>query len=259
MYPVAMGTDRDEVRSAASALREAASAFSRALGETLTVAGAAAGRELADELKQATRELNDATVAIGFEFGGESRRSPKAERTRAELLAAARTVFAQKGYEGASVGDIAAAAGYTKGAVYANFGSKEELFLELARELTADDATLKDSDATPDLHEVFATRAATDARTTQVLLALELYLYALRHPESRPDLAPILAAAYDGIAALVHRWRTGSAGEPTQEDRDVALGLVAVHSLSSLIDPLLPGEGQAAASAARLFERLLAG
>jgi TetR/AcrR family transcriptional regulator, transcriptional repressor of aconitase len=42
----------------------------------------------------------------------------KREETRARLLEAAAHVFAKKGYEGASVDDVAHAAGFTKGAVY---------------------------------------------------------------------------------------------------------------------------------------------
>lgn len=258
MYAGVMSEQRDEVRSAASALKEAAAAFSRALGDTLTVAGAAAGRELADELKAATRELNVAVVAMGVDLG-ETRRSPKAERTRAELLAAARRVFAERGYEGASVGDVAAAAGYTKGALYANFGSKEELFLELARELTASDAALRSSSTAADLREVFSLNPESDEHTTQTLLGLELYLYAVRHPEARADLSPLLAAAYDGVAALVHRSVSGSAeGSPTQDERDLAFALVALHTLGAIVEPLMPERGETAAIVRRLVERLLA-
>ena len=51
--------------------------------------------------------------------------------TRAKLLANAVRVVAAEGYEGASIDKIAEAAGYSKGAFYSNFASKEELFLEL--------------------------------------------------------------------------------------------------------------------------------
>jgi len=51
--------------------------------------------------------------------------------TRAKLLSSAREVVAREGYEGASVDRIAEEAGFSKGAFYSNFGSKEELFLEL--------------------------------------------------------------------------------------------------------------------------------
>ena len=51
--------------------------------------------------------------------------------TRAKLLASARDVVAREGYEGATIDRIAEDAGFTKGAFYANFGSKEEIVLEL--------------------------------------------------------------------------------------------------------------------------------
>ena len=62
------------------------------------------------------------------------RRLTRAEakaRTRRRLLDAAARTFARKGYAGASVEEIAEAAGYSIGALYSNFGGKEELFLEL--------------------------------------------------------------------------------------------------------------------------------
>ncbi|WP_067901238.1 TetR/AcrR family transcriptional regulator [Nocardia vaccinii] len=54
------------------------------------------------------------------------------ERTRALLLDAAQEVFAEKGFTAATIDDIASAAGYTKGAVYKHFATKEELFLALS-------------------------------------------------------------------------------------------------------------------------------
>jgi TetR/AcrR family transcriptional regulator, transcriptional repressor of aconitase len=51
--------------------------------------------------------------------------------TRRRLLDAAREVLATEGYAGASIDRIAATAGYTKGAFYANFPSKEAVFIEL--------------------------------------------------------------------------------------------------------------------------------
>jgi AcrR family transcriptional regulator len=68
--------------------------------------------------------------------GGDSKpaRMTRAEnqaRTRAALLNAAAQTCARKGYAAASVDEIAAAAGYSVGAVYSNFSSKEQLFSEL--------------------------------------------------------------------------------------------------------------------------------
>jgi len=50
---------------------------------------------------------------------------------RARILASAAAVFARQGFAGATIDDVAAAAGFTKGAVYSNFTNKDELFLAL--------------------------------------------------------------------------------------------------------------------------------
>jgi AcrR family transcriptional regulator len=55
------------------------------------------------------------------------------EQTTQRLLDAAEKLIAHVGLEAASVEDICAAAGYTRGAFYSNFGSKEDLFIELLR------------------------------------------------------------------------------------------------------------------------------
>src|SRR5690606_28857067 len=54
------------------------------------------------------------------------------ENTRARLLDAAAQVFAEVGIGGASVEAICERAGFTRGAFYSNFDSKDELFLELS-------------------------------------------------------------------------------------------------------------------------------
>ena len=56
------------------------------------------------------------------------------ELTRTHLLDAAAQVFARQGFHGASIDAIAAAAGFTKGAVYSNFKNKEDLFVALLEE-----------------------------------------------------------------------------------------------------------------------------
>src|SRR5881409_2831591 len=61
-------------------------------------------------------------------------RTERQAQTRADLLEAAARVFARRGFAGASVEAIAAEAGFTRGAFYSNFSSKEELFAELLQE-----------------------------------------------------------------------------------------------------------------------------
>jgi AcrR family transcriptional regulator len=59
-------------------------------------------------------------------------RTPRGELRRAALLDAARDVFLEQGYEGASIEEIVRRVGGSKASVYAYFGSKQGLFWEVA-------------------------------------------------------------------------------------------------------------------------------
>ncbi len=71
---------------------------------------------------------------------GESTSSEQDTRTR--ILAAARQVFAEQGYLGATLDEVAASAGLTKGAIYWHFASKSELFLALLQAYCREQAAL---------------------------------------------------------------------------------------------------------------------
>lgn len=64
--------------------------------------------------------------------------SQRRERTRQRLMDAAAIVFAESGLDGASVEEICERAGYTRGAFYSNFETKDELFVELAGRVARD-------------------------------------------------------------------------------------------------------------------------
>lgn len=63
---------------------------------------------------------------------GEFDRGERKAQTRARLLDAAARVYARRGFDGATLDEVAAEAGFTKGAVYSHFGSKENLLLALS-------------------------------------------------------------------------------------------------------------------------------
>lgn len=65
-----------------------------------------------------------------------ARRRPTRAQTREQVLRAAVDVFSEHGYERATLDDIAAAAGLTKGAIYSSFGGKEQLFFEVLKART---------------------------------------------------------------------------------------------------------------------------
>lgn len=60
-----------------------------------------------------------------------TRRAVAKQQTRLKVLEAARQLFSEVGYEGATIRDIAAAAGMSTGAVFANFSDKSDLFREI--------------------------------------------------------------------------------------------------------------------------------
>ncbi len=117
-----------------------------------------------------------------------SRQQLRTEATRRKLLAAAERIFARSGFEAARLEDIAALAGYTRGAFYANFEGKEDIFFALledwvGRRIATVEAVLeRDLSAAErlrDLREYYA-QLATDRRF--VLLSFEFRLFAIRHP-----------------------------------------------------------------------------
>ncbi|GGV09878.1 hypothetical protein GCM10010182_31980 [Actinomadura cremea] len=70
--------------------------------------------------------------------GGPAARRERREQTREALLAAAERLWAEHGIHGASLDDVAAGAGLTKGAVYSNFTGKTDLLLALLERFTSD-------------------------------------------------------------------------------------------------------------------------
>jgi AcrR family transcriptional regulator len=123
-----------------------------------------------------------------------SRQIQRTEATKRKLLAAAKRIFAKDGFEAARLEDIAAGAGYTRGAFYANFESKEDIFFALLEEWVRDriesvTATLRRHNNPLDrlaaLRKHYA-EVATDRRL--VLISLEFKLFALRHPEAHARL-----------------------------------------------------------------------
>ena len=122
-------------------------------------------------------------------------REEQRARTRADLLAAAATVFARHGYHGTSVDMVAEAAGYTKGAVYSNFSSKEELFLALLEDRLEDSLgsmqQVLDESAPEDRPAAFGRRRGEIAQWEPqwFLLEAEFELYAARNPEVRERVA----------------------------------------------------------------------
>ena len=121
------------------------------------------------------------------------------QQTREHLLAAAAQVFAERGFHGASLDEVATVAGFTKGAVYSNFKNKEDLFLALFRaryeqETEALRATLHGSEVpSEDRLSDFVALVKDQthlALSNFGLLYQEFWLYAARNPAVREEIHP---------------------------------------------------------------------
>ncbi len=131
--------------------------------------------------------------------------------TRDHLLAAAADVFARRGYHATTLDEIAEAAGFSKGAVYSNFASKEDLFLALMRrrgeQLVTEFAAAAKSAQDPD-ETVAALRAvysAEEDREQAWALSTEFTLYALRNAAVHEELVAASPATHGFVVDLVER------------------------------------------------------
>ena len=77
------------------------------------------------------KHISPNQVAADTPARAPTRRALAKQQTRIKVLAAARRLFSEQGYEGATIHDIAAAAGMSTGAVFANFTDKSDLFREI--------------------------------------------------------------------------------------------------------------------------------
>jgi AcrR family transcriptional regulator len=120
-------------------------------------------------------------------------REESRQQTRERLLDAGRSAFVRLGFGGASIDVISAEAGYSKGAFYSNFDSKEALFLDLlgrhmATEAVQLQALLDQDDVLVPLGDWLHT---LNRDADWALLAMELQLHAHRSPK--------FAAEYDRL------------------------------------------------------------
>ncbi len=140
------------------------------------------------------------------------RRLPWGERrehTRARLVAAAREVIAEKGFHRTSLDEIAARAELTKGAIYDNFASKDELFLAVVAAWSTERAQrfswpAGHAGSLKERLRKFAQAVIADAPAaeTEAPMRAEFLLYTLTHEEVRQRIAE---AAVMRLAAVRER------------------------------------------------------
>ena len=175
------------------------------------------------------------------------RTRPTRAQTRARLLQAASEVFAKDGYDRASLDDVAAAAGLTKGAVYSSFASKDELFYALMRERIDErlalvaaavdrQTTLQDTtrDAGAGLVELIFSQADWH------LLFIEFWARAVRDPSLRKEFARQRRAARELIARFLEQQAAQLGIELPAPADQLAVAVLALSNgiaIEQLADP----------------------
>ena len=160
--------------------------------------------------------------------------------TRTKLLQSAAQLFARGGYEGASVDLIAESAGYSKGAFYSNFGSKEAIFLELLdahkrREIEALAQLLAQDIPAPELLSLI--RNSKTGRGSDFdfgLLSAEFQLQACRDKTFARTYAKLHRTHRDTMAGLVTRLFAKLDRIPPSDAKDLADIIMALTTGLSL-------------------------
>ena len=170
--------------------------------------------------------------------------------TRQHLLDAAAIVFARDGFHGSTLDQVAATAGFTKGAVYSNFKSKDDLFVELLDErinrqfaVVADvlgAGTHVQAEQFPRVRDLIQGMNVMFWDDTWNTLYLEFVLYARRNPEAQAKLTATARRSREFVQALIeHEYAAigGAPKYPTAELAEISLALFSGLGIDRLIDP----------------------
>src|SRR5215212_8665685 len=123
-------------------------------------------------------------------------RAERREQTRQELLSAAEACFVSRGFHASSVDEVAERAGFTKGAVYSNFDSKEDLFFavyerRVDRRVEEMEAAAREAPTAAEAFERMAPGSEGRRESGDGWLAVffEFWAHVLRHPELKQRFA----------------------------------------------------------------------
>jgi len=180
-----------------------------------------------------------------------TRRQKQAE-TRSSLLSSAAKLFCRHGLDGASVEEVAQDAGYTKGAFYSNFKSKEDLFLVMLDERFGEqlDRIEQQLSGAEEPGEE-ARHAAEDfissfrGEEEWKRLYFEFVAYAMRNEEFREELATRHRAMRSRLAKIYERWTADFPARPPIAIADIAAMtdfMADGFLLDRMVDPELDDE-----------------
>jgi AcrR family transcriptional regulator len=161
-------------------------------------------------------------------------REAKREARKQEILAAATAVFAQKGFDGASMDDIVQASGLSKGGLYWHFKSKDDIIAAILNEFFSQEMNFLESllqtedSATAKLQQL-GQQVSTDVVHMQALLSISLEFYALaaRRETVRGQLQAYFEQYRNSLATLIQAGIHAGEFDEAVSAEQAALNLVA--------------------------------
>jgi AcrR family transcriptional regulator len=158
-------------------------------------------------------------------------RAERRAQTRADLIDAAERLFSERGFHATSLDVVADHAGYTKGAVYSNFASKEDLFFavyerRVERFVPHAHRTLDESDGV--IRLVAEAAGRRDREDGWLAVFLEFWTHVLRHPEHRERFAAIHARAVSPFVEATERYAEQHEVELPLDARQLSVALFAM-------------------------------
>jgi AcrR family transcriptional regulator len=175
-------------------------------------------------------------------------RAEKQAETRQRLLEAAEEVFRRRGFAGATVEEITETAGFSRGAFYSNFETREQLFIELLHNRVYDEFT-RMLERTPRNRTARAQMRSTAREFARRYehgerwlfeLWLECLAYAARHPEFASLPATFWRGNRELTARMVDTTYAQVGARPPIESKHLATALTALDiglAIQNLVDP----------------------
>jgi AcrR family transcriptional regulator len=179
-------------------------------------------------------------------------RAEQQEQTRESVTRAAERLFERQGFHATSVDQVAKEAGYTKGAVYSNFASKEDLFFavyegRVERAVAEMHAALAATDDATEVLGELSLAAARRRGTDDGWLAafFEFWAHVVRKPELRDRFAALHSRALEPLVAALEGFARQRDIELPDDPRKLTVAVYAMQlglSLERLILPKLVDE-----------------
>ncbi|MCG3268297.1 TetR/AcrR family transcriptional regulator [Yoonia sp. I 8.24] len=174
----------------------------------------------------------------------QSKRAISQQQTRDALTQAGAALIAQNGFSGASVRDIAARAGFTQGAFYSNFQSKDDLVLEIMRsqfqyayasmEVLSRDTSKSTTEMITEASEWLREICGSSEKAQ---LEAEISLHALRDPAFAESYYALLDEQADKMAHIVQKSADARQLKLRAPARQLAMGMIAMARGLKLMMP----------------------